>query len=165
MTHGSIAAHAPPNSIDKGRTIERRRVTYCDWGDSARNPATFNQITSELITLARNEGCLFMRKVKIIVPFTDATSIGKRTRNSFESRDEEINGQVALLRMWLHLVENMSIGSGDMESVVIDSLQLVSSTDHNNLEDSASSPSRIQNVRDIHVDNKNDQNKSSLLDR
>jgi hypothetical protein len=49
--------------------IERRRVTYCDWSVSARNPATFFKGMEDLkriAIIARNEKCLFARK---FIPF------------------------------------------------------------------------------------------------
>jgi hypothetical protein len=45
--------------------IARRRVTYCDWSVSARNPASFVKGAEDLkrvAAIARNEGCLFARK-------------------------------------------------------------------------------------------------------
>eukprot|EP01083_Nonionella_stella_P102419 291336_1 len=57
------------NSIEK--EIAFKRVTYCDWSENARNPASFvvnpqedaefKELNKKVI-LARDEGCLFARK-------------------------------------------------------------------------------------------------------
>ncbi|KAL3823156.1 hypothetical protein ACHAXA_010412 [Cyclostephanos tholiformis] len=46
-----------------GPGIRRRRVTYCDWSSSARNPASFGPAEwRKVASTARGEGCLFARK-------------------------------------------------------------------------------------------------------
>jgi hypothetical protein len=49
-------------------TVWRRRVTYCDWSNSVKNPRTFASwrevIDSGHFEKARGEGCLFLRKLK-----------------------------------------------------------------------------------------------------
>ena len=52
-----------------GDKVANRRITYCDWSMSARNPASFNVLLegrkaefSEVVRKAREEGCLFARK-------------------------------------------------------------------------------------------------------
>ena len=46
-----------------GDQIRRRKVTYCDWSVSAKNPASFTAKSLEEVTIkARGEGCLFARK-------------------------------------------------------------------------------------------------------
>ena len=50
-----------PNSTQ----VEKKRVTYADWSESARNPASFSHGLVDLqqvAELARKEGCLFARK-------------------------------------------------------------------------------------------------------
>jgi len=43
--------------------IRRRRITYCDWSQSAKNPASFtSQDWKDVVAKARREGCLFARK-------------------------------------------------------------------------------------------------------
>eukprot|EP00981_Chlorochromonas_danica_P006430 scaffold1389_cov251-Ochromonas_danica.AAC.28 len=44
--------------------MQRRRVTYCDWSAGARNPRTFNSITTSSLQPAIEEGCLFFRKIR-----------------------------------------------------------------------------------------------------
>jgi hypothetical protein len=44
--------------------VERRKITYVDWGQETRSPITFEEITSELIQTGRETGSLFMRKFK-----------------------------------------------------------------------------------------------------
>jgi len=44
--------------------VEKRKVTYVDWGQEMRSPITFEEITPALIQEAREKGCLFMRKFK-----------------------------------------------------------------------------------------------------
>lgn len=59
-----------------------KRLTYCDWSMSARNPAKFPIDRQDLfkefrsvVQLARKEGCLFARKFEPVMPPND-TSIG-----------------------------------------------------------------------------------------
>lgn len=45
--------------------LERRRITYADWSESARNPASFSHGVEDfrrVAAMARREGCLFARK-------------------------------------------------------------------------------------------------------
>ena len=44
--------------------VEKRKITYVDWGQEMRSPITFEEITPELVQRAREKGCLFMRKFK-----------------------------------------------------------------------------------------------------
>jgi hypothetical protein len=44
--------------------VEKRKITYVDWGEETRSPITFEEITPTLIQRARDNGCLFMRKFK-----------------------------------------------------------------------------------------------------
>lgn len=44
--------------------VEKRKITYVDWGQETRSPITFEEITPELMQTARENGCLFMRKFK-----------------------------------------------------------------------------------------------------
>ena len=57
------------NHADLGDNVANRRITYCDWSMSARNPASFNVLLEgrkaefpEVVRKAREEGCLFARK-------------------------------------------------------------------------------------------------------
>ena len=57
------------NDADLGDEVANRRITYCDWSMSARNPASFNVLLEghkaefpEVVCKARKEGCLFARK-------------------------------------------------------------------------------------------------------
>lgn len=46
-----------------GDQIRRRKVTYCDWSLSAKNPSSFTaQDWAGVLSKAREEGCLFARK-------------------------------------------------------------------------------------------------------
>lgn len=46
-----------------GDQIRRRKLTYCDWSVSAKNPASFTaKDFEEVAAKARGEGCLFARK-------------------------------------------------------------------------------------------------------
>jgi len=44
--------------------LEKRKVTFVDWGDEMRNPLTFDEIRSRMIREAQSRGCLFARKFK-----------------------------------------------------------------------------------------------------
>ena len=50
-----------------GSEIRRRRVTYCDWSQSAKNPASFtSQDWKDVVMKARGAGCLFARKFVLL---------------------------------------------------------------------------------------------------
>lgn len=52
-------------SCSTSTRVRKRRVTYCDWSDvTADHPQTFTILTPELVHLARDDGCLFLRKLK-----------------------------------------------------------------------------------------------------
>ena len=52
--------------------IRRRRVTYCDWSLSAKNPASFtSQDWKYVVQKARGEGCLFARKFVLFSSLRD----------------------------------------------------------------------------------------------
>jgi len=75
-----------------GDEIARRRITYCDWSDNAKNPKSIS-ITRQkdfkefrnVVRLAREEGCLFARKFRRGGDFTDQDDCTK-----LESRREII---------------------------------------------------------------------------
>ena len=57
------------SDLELGDKVSNRRITYCDWTLSARNPASFNVLLEgrkaeflEVVRKAREEGCLFARK-------------------------------------------------------------------------------------------------------
>lgn len=47
-----------------GDEVSKRRLTYCDWSESAKNPVTFHGVSHfrEVFAKAREEDCLFARK-------------------------------------------------------------------------------------------------------
>lgn len=44
--------------------ITSRRLTYCDWSESARNPKSFRVLEAAAVALARQERCVFFRKIQ-----------------------------------------------------------------------------------------------------
>lgn len=61
-----ISVEGEQQGVLLGPRVLRRRVTYCHWGDLARNPVSFSSWDEETlrhVDLARKEGCLFFRKV------------------------------------------------------------------------------------------------------
>jgi len=60
----SKTASSLTGTVMIGDNVMKRRVTYCDWSCGAKNPALFNGIKDlrEMITVARQENCLFARK-------------------------------------------------------------------------------------------------------
>jgi hypothetical protein len=55
------------NELCAGSEIRRRKVTYCDWSTSAKNPASFTVKDLEGVAKkARGEGCLFARKFVVL---------------------------------------------------------------------------------------------------
>ena len=76
-----------------GDQIRRRKVTYCDWSVSAKNPASFTaQNLEEVAIKARGEGCLFARK---FVP---------SKRNGQEGNDGIVS-----VNDWLSLMQKLAI--------------------------------------------------------
>jgi hypothetical protein len=72
--------------------IARRRVTYCDWSVSARNPASFVKGVEDLkrvAAIARNEGCLFARKFTPFQAIPGDTSTAKQKESPGQITVEE----------------------------------------------------------------------------
>ena len=85
------------NDSCAGDQIRRRKVTYCDWSVSAKNPASFtSKDWADVVVNARCDGCLFARK---FVPLSS-------------SEREKKNGQAAggdgvvTVEDWLTLMRN-----------------------------------------------------------
>ncbi len=78
--------------------VQKRRVTYCDWSASVRNPVTFHELSSELIEIARKEGCLFLRKLKL------PTSTNERGGNRAEQSGSVDSVERRALIDWARLV-------------------------------------------------------------
>eukprot|EP01041_Mallomonas_annulata_P006685 gene6685-13543_t len=70
-------------------TVSRRRLTYCDWSKSTRNPAAFLKLDDELVSKARAEGCVFLRKIVV--------------------RDKDEDRVRTLLSQWMELVLGITI--------------------------------------------------------
>jgi hypothetical protein len=86
--------HDPGGSVidSKVETVIERRVTFCNWTeDSARNPMTFKTLLPcndlpqfgslpepQLHPLASEEGCLFMRKLKVDETNSSRIEVRKR---------------------------------------------------------------------------------------
>ena len=50
-----------------GSEVRRRRVTYCDWSQGAKNPASFTSCDWKgVVVKARGDGCLFARKFVLL---------------------------------------------------------------------------------------------------
>ncbi len=50
-----------------GSEVRRRRITYCDWSQSAKNPASFtSRDWKGVVVKARGDGCLFARKFVLL---------------------------------------------------------------------------------------------------
>jgi len=99
---------ADPMNMNK--EIAKRRITYCDWSMSAKNPASFeidrNESFQELkrvIRLAREEGCLFARKFTPPITKTmTMTTPGDPVEES-SSASTGITGEE-----WLEIVKKIS---------------------------------------------------------
>ena len=90
------------------KEIVKRRITYCDWSMSAKNPASFeidrNESFQELkrvIRLAREEGCLFARK--FTPPITKTMTTPGDPAEERSSASTGITGEE-----WLEIVKKIS---------------------------------------------------------
>lgn len=89
--------------------VADRRVTYCDWSMNARNPETFIVSTdgdlSELkrvVQLAREEGCLFARKI-VLKGSTDEFKLKGQIHD--DSNDNKINDSSLLTGdQWFQII-------------------------------------------------------------
>lgn len=88
----------------------RKRMTYCDWSENPKNPATFeinrNNKFKELrrvIRLAREEGCLFARKFSPALTLEHHHQAGEAVVGQGDEEGKEaISGQE-----WLEIVSKM----------------------------------------------------------
>lgn len=79
-----------------GDEIRRRKVTYCDWSVSAKNPASFSAKDLEEVAIkARGEGCLFARK---FVPLASNSRENVASANGIVTADD-----------WTALMQKLSI--------------------------------------------------------
>jgi len=63
--------------------IRRRRITYCDWSQSAKNPASFtSQDWKDVVLKARREGCLFARKFVLLSSLRDEEKKNAESANN-----------------------------------------------------------------------------------
>lgn len=70
---GVVEVEDERNEKCAGDQIRRRKVTYCDWSVSAKNPASFTAKDLEKVVVkARGEGCLFARKFVPLVSNSQA---------------------------------------------------------------------------------------------
>lgn len=92
--------------------VTKRRVTYCLWTeDSARNPTTFTsllppssthagaQTPPHMLSLAKKEGCLFMRKLKVAETPATRQSVRRRVLEEWLSLVTDDGSLPALLRL------------------------------------------------------------------
>lgn len=90
---------------------EKRKVTYCDWSKKDRSPETFTELSTPLLSAARIEGCLFLRKLKVPL-LDDSSSCMKRRLDEAINFDEK---KLEMLSSWIQLVLGLSVGSTDFE--------------------------------------------------
>lgn len=76
--------------------VQKRRVTFSDWTNEVRNPKSFSAIESTMLQAARDEGCLFMRKIVIKISPGD------------HGTDRFMDAQLDILRSWLVQVLQLS---------------------------------------------------------
>ncbi|KAK1748431.1 hypothetical protein QTG54_000370, partial [Skeletonema marinoi] len=81
------ARRAQVDDFSKGEScagrIRRRRITYCDWSQSAKNPASFtSQDWMDVVLKARREGCLFARKFVLLSSLRDGEKKNAESANN-----------------------------------------------------------------------------------
>jgi hypothetical protein len=135
----SVLGHIPSSdaSLDKDDVVLARKVTYADWSENQPSPMTFYELTAKLHSMARQMGCLLLRKLKL--------------RNSGEASERT---QLAL--RWAHLVYgDDATGSRNttIEVLVQESLTRskngghFSSDEHRDQRSSSFDPRRDENPR------------------
>jgi hypothetical protein len=99
----SVLGHIPSSdaSLDKDDVVLARKVTYADWSENQPSPMTFYELTAKLHHLAREMGCLLLRKLKL--------------RNPGEASE-----RIQLALRWMQLVYGDDIT--DSRNVVIEGL-------------------------------------------
>lgn len=78
----AILGHIPTTVADKTDSttqmprleVVRRPITWCDWSEKGKNPASYAELTEDAVREAMGRGCLFFRKIKLsgtssLVPF------------------------------------------------------------------------------------------------
>ncbi|KAL7436208.1 hypothetical protein ACHAXM_005075 [Skeletonema potamos] len=82
--------------------IRRRRITYCDWSLSAKNPASFtSQDWKDVAFKAREEGCLFARKFVLLSSLRDGVKKHPQPVN---------NDGVVSVDDWINAVVKKQVG-------------------------------------------------------
>ena len=102
---GRQDGEAQVDDFSKGEScaghIRRRRITYCDWSLSAKNPASFTSHDWREIALkARNQGCLFARKFVLLSSLRDEVK-----KNQLDDTDGVVS-----VEDWSTVVVNKKVG-------------------------------------------------------
>ena len=113
--------------------VSSRQMTYCVWGQGDKNPKTFSSLTPDIITAAKSQKSIFLRKFILpsnqTVDDNDRKQRQNRGRNSNNRGDwNDDEGDVStvevekkiLLRVWLSLVLQLPNNSGDDNNDNID---------------------------------------------
>lgn len=106
--------------------ILKRRLTYCDWTKKDRSPETFTEITNALIASARQDGCLFMRKLKLPFIVGSAEDDHKKRRiDAISTGDSELEEmQTRMLGSWISIVLNVSPNTDAYRRLIDSKLRL-----------------------------------------
>ena len=106
--------------------VTKKRLTYCDWSKKERSPQTFTALTNTLVATARQEGCFFLRKLKV-----PDTSVPGEKRKFSSISDDYHKSKTEVLSMWLLTVLGLESESPDYMhymSQAVNILSPVSST-------------------------------------
>jgi hypothetical protein len=114
--------------------VSSRQMTYCVWGQGDKNPKTFSSLTPDIITAAKTQKSIFLRK--FVLPSTQSVddndrkhrqNRGRNSNNRDDWNDDEgdVNAieveKKILLRVWLSLVLQLPDNSdNDNNSDMID---------------------------------------------
>lgn len=82
--------------------VVKKRLTYCDWSKKERSPQTYTELTNALVTTARQEGCFFLRKLKL----PDSNNPGEKRKFSSMNENHQ-RSKIDMLSTWLSTVLGM----------------------------------------------------------
>ena len=127
INSSKTASHDDPQEdaaacSDIVNAVVKRRVTYCDWSKKDRSPETFTALTLELIGSAKQQGCIFLRKLKLPIKHSDSQFNSSSKKRSLDDDDRDLTDynerRLAMLRSWLTYVIGLDPNSEELQDFI-----------------------------------------------